>query len=168
MSNQKSFVSPLSRQGFGILNSNQDDEVQQNINLQPSSFPYHHQNIQENFPQYNIYDHLNQFHHLVSPYMQHSVNNSDIYPHHNIYRQCNIPLHEMEHELNHVISAMPDNESQERNERDKHQVIASSNNLLHLREEFDLPVRSQTSQTQESKLSKQTSATLKNEKQKRK
>ncbi|MBW0490452.1 hypothetical protein O181_030167 [Austropuccinia psidii MF-1] len=139
MSNQKSFVSPLSRPGFGILNSNQDDEVRQIINLQPSSFPYHHQNIQENFQQYNVYDHLNQFHHIVRPDMQHGGNNSGIYAHHNIYGQSNGPLHAREHELNDVISAKPDNDSQERNEREKHQVIASSNNLLHVREEFDLP-----------------------------
>ncbi|MBW0556060.1 hypothetical protein O181_095775 [Austropuccinia psidii MF-1] len=63
---------------------------------------------------------------------------------------------------------MPDNDSHERNEQQNHQVIASSNNLLHVRDEFDLPVQSQTSQTQESKLSKKSSAALRNEKQKRK
>ncbi|MBW0577253.1 hypothetical protein O181_116968 [Austropuccinia psidii MF-1] len=100
--------------------------------------------------------------------MQHGGNNSGIYPHHNIYGQCDGPLNAIKHELNHVISAMPDNDSHKRNEQEKHQVIASSNNLLHVREEFDLPVQSQTSQTHESKLSKQISMTLKNEKQKRK
>ncbi|MBW0580979.1 hypothetical protein O181_120694 [Austropuccinia psidii MF-1] len=134
MSNQKCFVSPLSRPGFGILNSNQDNEVQQNINLQTSSFPYHHQTIQENLPQYNIYDHLNQFHHIVSPVMQHGSNKSGIYPHHNIYRQCDGPLNAIKHELNHVISAIPDNDSHKKNEQEKHQVIASSINLLDVRE----------------------------------
>ncbi|MBW0497877.1 hypothetical protein O181_037592 [Austropuccinia psidii MF-1] len=100
--------------------------------------------------------------------MQHGVNNSGIYPHQNIYRQCDDPLHVMEDELNHVILAMPDNDSHKRNEREIHQVIASSNNLLHVIEELDLPVQLQTSQTHESTLSKQTSVTFQNEKQKRK
>ncbi|MBW0481797.1 hypothetical protein O181_021512 [Austropuccinia psidii MF-1] len=168
MSNQKSFVLPLSRPGFGMFNSNQDDEVQQKMNLQPSSFPYQYQNTEENFQQYNIYDHLNQLHHVVVPDMQYCGKNSGNCPQHNHHRQSNSSLHGMEHELNHVKSDMPDNFLQDRTERNKHLVIASSNNFLHVKDELDFPVQSQTAQTQESTLSKQSSNTLGNEKQKRK
>ncbi|MBW0587725.1 hypothetical protein O181_127440 [Austropuccinia psidii MF-1] len=106
----------------------------------PNHFHTNIKIIQENFSQYIIYDHLKQLYHIVIPDMQYYGNNSGIYPQQNHYRQSNSPLDAMEHELNHAILAMPDNDSQERNERDKHQDIASSNNLLHVREEFDLPL----------------------------